>query len=619
MGVRVLVWTCGLTLMTIGLSALAGVAGAGSRIATTLQDYFQPGSQPNGGAVYEVFRSSNSCRTCHKEDAGRDLPIYAPWQGSMMAQSARDPLFHACLAIANQDAAFVGDLCIRCHSPSGWISGRSEPTDGSALTAPDRDGVSCSVCHRAVDPVYKTGVSPLIDQTILSQINPLPINPGGGNYVLDTADMRRGPYADPASPGHGWLASPFHRTAELCATCHDVSNPAYRRQPDDTYVLTPHGEAHPTADKYDMFPLERTYSEWLHSDFANGGVNTQGRFGGTLGMVSTCQDCHMPTVTDKGCYLDGVPVRSDLKSHDFAGGNAWVQDMVLNLYPNDSLVPELLAEGKQRSISMLQRACTLQVHQVGNYLNVRVINETGHKLPSGYPEGRRMWINAQMFDESLAMIAERGRYDGLSAELTTSDTKVYEAVLGVDAVVAALTGIPPGKGFHFALNNVMVKDNRIPPRGFTNAAFWMVQAAPVGATYGDGQFWDDTRVRLVNGAVSATVSIHYQTSSREYIEFLRSENRTNTAGEVLYVQWQLTGMSAPVLVATATVPLDPFADGDYNGDWKVNLMDYAILHWSCATAPGIIYTYSPCATFDFDEDGDIDLRDVGEIQLSFAP
>ena len=55
-----------------------------------------------------------------------------------MGQAARDPLFHACLAVANQDAAFAGDLCIRCHTPGGWISGRSEPTDGGTrLTVED--------------------------------------------------------------------------------------------------------------------------------------------------------------------------------------------------------------------------------------------------------------------------------------------------------------------------------------------------------------------------------------------------------------------------------------------------------------------------------------------------
>ena len=48
-----------------------------------------------------------------------------------------------------------------------------------------------------------------------------------------------------------------------------------------------------------------------------------------------------------------------------------------------------------------------------------------------------------------------------------------------------------GPSFHLALNNVRVKDNRIPPRGFTNAAFAAFDGEPVGATYADGQYWDD--------------------------------------------------------------------------------------------------------------------------------
>ncbi len=49
----------------------------------------------------------------------------------MMADVARDPLFLANLAIASQDAANSGDLCLRCHLPRGWMAGRSVPTDGS--------------------------------------------------------------------------------------------------------------------------------------------------------------------------------------------------------------------------------------------------------------------------------------------------------------------------------------------------------------------------------------------------------------------------------------------------------------------------------------------------------
>ena len=71
----------------------------------------------------------------------------------MMAQSGRDPLMLAALAVANQDLAHSGETCLRCHFPKGWLEGRSAPEDGTAMTADDRQGVQCCVCHRLVDPV----------------------------------------------------------------------------------------------------------------------------------------------------------------------------------------------------------------------------------------------------------------------------------------------------------------------------------------------------------------------------------------------------------------------------------------------------------------------------------
>ncbi len=61
-------------------------------------------------------------------------------KGGMMAQAARDPIYLAALTIANQDVPHAGDFCIRCHAPEGWLGGRSEPADGSALTDADREG-----------------------------------------------------------------------------------------------------------------------------------------------------------------------------------------------------------------------------------------------------------------------------------------------------------------------------------------------------------------------------------------------------------------------------------------------------------------------------------------------
>ncbi len=591
-----------------------------TQVPTTLIDFFQPGSQPNGD-LYEEFVSSNNCMACHEiafDDA--DLFIYSSWQGSMMAQAARDPLFMASLVIANQDADFAGDLCIRCHSPGGWISGRSEPTDGSALTAVDRDGVSCSVCHRMVDPVFNPVTSPPVDEEILAGIDALPLSPGGGSYVLDSLDRRRGPYNDPVPPGHLWNQAGFFNTSELCGTCHDVSNPVFLRQPDGTYAVTPLDEPHPTGNKHDMFPVERTFSEWLHSEFAKTGVDMGGRFGGTIpgGVVSTCEDCHMPALTGRGCVDPAAALRDDLAAHEFAGGNAWVQDMVLNLYPNDNINPDNIEAGQAAAVSMLQRASTLEVTQAGHFLDVRIINETGHKLPSGYPEGRRMWLNVRQFDAGGKLIGELGYYNPLSAELTVADTKVYEAQLGVDQAISDATGIPVGESFHFAVNNVVLKDNRIPPRGFTNAAYQAIGASPVAVVYADGEYWDDTRFRLLPAATSVAVSLLYQTTSKEYVTFLRDANNTNDAGDVLFAQWELTGKSPPVRMVDEVSALAPRADGDFDADGDVDLFDFSAF-LDCVSGPGGGVSPPGCAVFDFDEDDDVDLGDAGLLQFLTAP
>jgi hypothetical protein len=159
-----------------------------------------------------------------------------------------------------------------------------------------------------------------------------------------------------------------------------------------------------------------------------------------------------------------------------------------------------------------------------------------------------MWINVKFRTYEGALLQELGHYDEGTAVLTTGDTKVYELRQGLDAAMAALTGVPVGASFHFALNNTIVKDNRIPPRGFDNAAFEAGQAHPVGATYADGQYWDDTAFPIPLGADYAVVSVYHQTSSKEYMEFLRDENTTDTRGDIAYDEWEAAGKSAPVLM-----------------------------------------------------------------------
>ncbi len=551
---------CGLFvggLFTIGFVA---VAFAGTPVPTTLEDFKMAGTQPD--TLLHPIANSSECFSCHA-NFDEDHEPGTNWAASMMAQSMRDPIFLAAMTVANQDADFAGDLCLRCHTPSGWLAGRSTPTDGSALEAADFDGVNCNFCHRMVDPNYEVGVSPSADLEIINNLTPVApgvpaVSPtsGSGTFIVDHFDRRRGPQdLGENFFFHQWEQSPFHTESQMCATCHDVSNPAFDRQPDNTYDLNTLNEPHQTQNSYDQFPVERTYSEWLMSDFADGPIEMGGRFGGLTTAVSSCQDCHMPTTEAQTCRF--ADPRPEAPLHQFNGGNNWVIKAVRSLYSDDDtrLNDNNVAASIARAESMLERASDMELSMDGTDLNVRIINQTGHKLPSGYPEGRRMWINVQFLDDANNLVSEHGAYDQATAVLSMLDTKVYEAHLGIDSAVSALTGVPEGVSFHFAINNVRLKDNRIPPRGFNNTDFTAIQSEPVAYSYPDGQYWDDTVFPAPKGSTNARVRLYYQSISKEYIEFLRDENVTDTTGQTAYDQWVLHGKSPIVEMDSLLISL----------------------------------------------------------------
>src|SRR5262249_21176943 len=78
---------------------------------------------------------------------------------------------------------------------------------------------------------------------------------------------------------------------------------------------------------------------------------------------------------------------------------------------------------------------------------------------------------------------------------------------------------------------------------------------PVGASYAEQQYWDDTLFAVPAGAVRADVTLYHQTTSREYIEFLRDTNTTNTDGAKAYQQWVACGKSAPVALQSGPLVL----------------------------------------------------------------
>jgi hypothetical protein len=338
-----------------------------------------------------------------------------------------------------------------------------------------------------------------------------------------------------------------------------VSNPVFvaGATPGD-YVPAPFNAPHPDGDPRNMFPIERTFSEWTQSQYATTGVYAP-QFAGNKpgGIVSTCQDCHMKDVLGKGCSEEGVPTRPDLPLHDLTGGNYFIPDVLPSLFPAE-VNSIRLDDGKARAIAMLQMAAsmTLLPENVGYNpaLTVKITNETGHKLPSGYPEGRRIWLNVKAYDASDVLVYQSGAYNAATGVLThDEDLKIYEIKPGISTSLSPVVGVPAGPSFHFVLNDTIYFDNRIPARGFTNAAYTAIQSPPVAYTYPDNQYWDEKTYVLPTNAKFVEVTLYYQATSKEYVEFLRDANVTNTAGQVLYNAWVAQGRAAPVAMAHDTV------------------------------------------------------------------
>ena len=176
-------------------------------------------------------------------------------------------------------------------------------------------------------------------------------------------------------------------------------------------------------------------------------------------------------------------------------------------------------------------------------LSIQVTNLTGHKLPTGYSEGRRMWLNVQVRDANGGLVFESAPYDATSAQLTQDpQARVYEVQQGIwnyhGTGTCDIENAGNEKMFHFILNDCIARDSRIPPLGFTPATAADPNGydlRPVGYTYaetspGSGVLvnFDTATYALAVPAgtvtpLTATARLYYQTASNYYIEFLRDE------------------------------------------------------------------------------------------------
>jgi MYXO-CTERM domain-containing protein len=510
-------------------------------------------TEPN--TLVNPMASAMQCQNCHTFDNAEEHqgdPLYAPfvgWQGSMMANAARDPVFWAGVAIASQDEETPGTTaeCVRCHSPRAFVEGRGDAISIDQLQPGDLEGVTCELCHRAMeDPGVPTGNALYtIDDTLVGAIVP-----------------RRGPwtYPGPFAPPHEWMQDSYIGSSRMCGTCHDVTTP--RERVDDA-----------GAGMGVEFNEQRTYSEWLGSAFAVEGEEFR-----------SCQDCHMPAVADVPGCQDAVNSSNHPEGgrrHDLVGANRFMLGLLQQEYGagGTNEIPDIFFDfAMDRTDDLLATAATLEVQGPADVnlgeglsgLQATVTNETGHKLPTGYSEGRVMWIEV-VASYGGATVWSSGQWtDGQGFE-EDGQIRTYRAIA---------EDYDSGATFHLLLNNHWVEDTRIPPRGLQQDP----QTDPVGDRYTplpDGT-WPNSDTAMytfdaANQVVDATpddatddvldvrVRVLYLINTAEYIEFLADENRTNTAGADVAALFEAAGGATPLVLAEQTLAIPIVGFGEIPG------------------------------------------------------
>ena len=422
-----------------------------------------------GHTDLSLFSHSEDCVACHNNLAapnGEDVSIGATWRSTMMANSARDPYWHAGVRRETidhpQHSGAIQDECAECHMPmanqiyraAGGL-GQVFPHvpiangDTSPLHRLAADGISCSVCHQIAADRLGTRAS---------------FN-GGFTLKPTPADGTRvvfGPYRIDAGrktimrsvSGFVQAEGTHIQESELCASCHTLITQAFG----------------PTGEVIGSLPEQMNYQEWLHSDFKD--------------EKRSCQSCHMPKVRGPVRIASVLgDFRDTLSRHTFVGGNAFMVRM-FGRYRNELGVQaspaELDATARATVRQLQQDTATLAVSRPelsGGTLDVDVdvTNLTGHKFPTGYPS-RRTWLHVTVRDAGGRVAFESGAIeptgairgnnadsDGSTYEphytriTSPSEVQIYEPVLG-DITGTPTTGLLTATQY--------LKDNRLLPRGF---------------------------------------------------------------------------------------------------------------------------------------------------------
>lgn len=399
------------------------------------------------------FEDARVCGSCHTE-------IYRQWRASLMSRSWDDPIYRALLKRASEATeGKIDNFCTGCHTPVGLTTGNISPTLNRASIMETEishpmPGVDCESCHNIS---ARTGLD-------------------NGAYVLSPMlngmPTKFGPRQNAVSPYHDTVYSDLITRSDFCATCHNVTHP------------------------FTGVAVERTYDEWLESPYNHNGER--------------CQSCHMPTFLGKAAVMG--PDRSDVASHWFAGANVSVLE-----YFGEK-------ENAQRARELLARAATMEFKRLPDAflrgqiysVQVKVNNQgAGHKLPTGFPEGREVWIDFKVTAADGREIYRLGAVKNGATELGTRNFKVHLGDKNGDEVDMDVWNVTQ-----------ILSDNRILPKGYSLQEFSFLLPA-------------DTI-----GPVNISAELNYWPFSQKFVDFLLGEN----ALKVEITRMTQVQQSVPVLL-----------------------------------------------------------------------
>ena len=278
------------------------------------------------------------------------------------------------------------------------------------------------------------------------------------------------------------------------------------------------------------------------------------------------------------------PERSPFATHSMVGGNTHVLQLlrdyrdVLGIAASTTVAgfDEKIAQTRELLQNKTADVTIASIDIINDQLNVNVevTNNTGHKLPTGYPS-RRVWLQLTVRNANNQIIFESGRPDA-NGYISTDAKRLNPACLAIDkpqafdssacyephrdiitddaqiAIYETVLGDTNVDITHVLLHaNSYLKENRIPPQGFTNSQANAIepQTLPAGIN-GDADFnalnnqegsGSDTvhyRVDIAGqtGPYTIEAKLHYQSIQPSFVNSLHADAGKVNRFKVMYAE-----------------------------------------------------------------------------------